>query len=120
MAIPAVTFPGGKPRVVHQDGFGAYKNGVDQAAQPMVVGERFRAGDPLAGPVRGRDPAVQGLGNVERDEGAPGLHRIEPFAVQIEGLGGGKSGPHVHTGSAKPARTSCGWIVGIIHGVNDP
>ena len=67
--------PRSEPRVVHQDGLGAHQDGVDPAAEPVVVRQGFRAGDPLAGAVVGRDAAVQGLGDVQRHEGPLGSDR---------------------------------------------
>lgn len=108
-----------EPGIVHEDRLGAHKDGVDPAAQRVVVREGFRAGDPLAGSVAGCDAAVEGLCDVQRDERPLGGDGGEPALVQGQRGVRGQAGADPDARGTQRRSTSCRRIMGVVHGVDD-
>ena len=115
----AVGVPGGEPGVVDQDRLGAHQDGVYPAAQGVVVRERFRAGDPLAGAVAGGDAAVEGLGDMQGDEGPFGGDGVEPAPVQVQRRLGRQPGADADARGPERHGAAGGRVVGIVDGVDD-
>ena len=115
----AVGVPGRQPGVVDQHGLRSHQDGVDPSAQGVVVGKGFRAGNPLAGAVAGGDPAVQGLRDVQGDEGPFGGDGVEPAPVQVQRLDGAEPGTDPDTRCAQRRRTAGSGVVRVVDGVDD-
>jgi hypothetical protein len=115
----AVGVAGCQAGVVHQHGLRSHQDGVDPVPDAVVVRQRLRAGDPLAGAVLGRDPAVQGLGDVQGDEGALGVDGLEPAPVQLQRTLGGQSAAHADPRRPQGGGPAGGGIMGVVDGVHD-
>ena len=70
-------------RIVGEHGADADNHGVDSATQQLGVGPGRGRGDPLAGGVRGGDPAVDRHAGLERHIGAVPAHRRQPHPVHL-------------------------------------
>ena len=89
------------------------------SAQGVVVGERFRAGDPLAGAVAGGDAAVEGLRDVQGDERPLGLNGVEPLPVQLQGGLCAEPGADADSRGTQRRSAAGGGIVRIVDRVDD-
>ena len=109
LAQRTVGVPGRQRRIVGQDGSGADHDGVD--LRPLVVYPLARraAGDPLTGPVRGRDPAVDGRRELRGHHRSPALLPEQPLPQRaVTHLVDADTGLDRDTGLLEPGVTSAG------------
>ena len=110
----------GERGVVGQHGAGSHDDRIGLGAPAMHVGARRRSGDPLAGAVGCRGPAVEALRPLDGDVRASEPLDGEPRVEERRRLVGEEARLDVDARGAQPRAAARRVIAGIGDGVDDP